>query len=560
MRANLLSLQNTSTLQAQTQERLATGKKVNSALDNPTSYFAAASLNDRASDLSNLLDGMGQAIQTITAATQGISAAESLIQQMQSVATSASQSVGTAGSSTSSNATAVASTTSTVLASSTDATNDLRSLIATTSGFPSLGIKTGDTLTVQVDSTGPTYTFTVGNSGANNTAPETNGGGTTMSDLNTWLNYVDGTTGTAPNVTMSVSGAGAITLTTTDSAHNLKIGGTLSTELGIGAATLNSVTNTVVGNVDVATGTYALSSKANIATTDTVLSNITQSNGTLLAATGSAGGGSYGQIGSTISFAAGETITLTAGMTIQNLIDKINQFSGLQANYNVADGITVDNETGASLTLGGTAWSLVAASTQLSTGAGNHSISQLYAGFGGTGGSGASELATYQAQYDTLRTQLDQLVQDTSYQGINLIASSTANPLKVQFNNDATNPNELVINAVDLTSSGLGLTSADNNWNGSTSITSSLSALTTANTTLRTQSSTFGQNLTTVQTRQDFTTNLINTLQTGAGNLTNADMNTESANMLALQTQQQLGISSLSLASQAAQGILKLFP
>ena len=89
MRSNLLSLQNTQSLMDTTQERLSTGKKVNSAIDNPSSYYTAQSLNNRASDLSALLDSMGQAIQTIKAADEGIEAITSFAQQAKAVAQSA---------------------------------------------------------------------------------------------------------------------------------------------------------------------------------------------------------------------------------------------------------------------------------------------------------------------------------------------------------------------------------------------------------------------------------------------------------------------------------------
>src|SRR5690606_33970464 len=75
---------------------------------------------------------------------------------------------------------------------------------------------------------------------------------------------------------------------------------------------------------------------------------------------------------------------------------------------------------------------------------------------------------------------------------------------------------------------------------------------------VRTQASTFGQNLSMVENRQNFTKNMINTLETGAANLTLADMNEEAANLLALQTRQQLSSNSLSLASQADQSVLQL--
>ena len=89
MRSNLLSLQNTSDLMNMTQERLSTGKKVNSAIDNPSSYYTAQSLTNRASDLSGLLDSMGQAISTIKAADEGITAITSFVEQAKAVASSA---------------------------------------------------------------------------------------------------------------------------------------------------------------------------------------------------------------------------------------------------------------------------------------------------------------------------------------------------------------------------------------------------------------------------------------------------------------------------------------
>ena len=89
MRANVLSLQNTSTLFETTQNRLATGKKVNSALDNPIAYFAAKSYTDRAGDLSSLKDSMNEAIQTLKAADAGITAIADLVAQAKSIANSA---------------------------------------------------------------------------------------------------------------------------------------------------------------------------------------------------------------------------------------------------------------------------------------------------------------------------------------------------------------------------------------------------------------------------------------------------------------------------------------
>src|SRR6202034_1281901 len=91
VRQNLLSLQSTAQLLATTQNDLATGNKVNSALDNPTSYFTAESLNNRASDINNLLDSIGNGVQVLQAANTGITSLQSLVSSAQSIANQALQ-------------------------------------------------------------------------------------------------------------------------------------------------------------------------------------------------------------------------------------------------------------------------------------------------------------------------------------------------------------------------------------------------------------------------------------------------------------------------------------
>jgi len=100
MRSNLLSLQNTVNLLDRTQERLSTGKKVNTAIDNPTSFFAAQSLNSRASVIDSLKDAMGQAVQTITAADKGITAITAMIEQAKGIAQQALSAADDSGAST----------------------------------------------------------------------------------------------------------------------------------------------------------------------------------------------------------------------------------------------------------------------------------------------------------------------------------------------------------------------------------------------------------------------------------------------------------------------------
>ena len=86
VRQNLLSLQSTADLLSTTQNRLATGKKVNSALDNPTNFFTAQSLDNRASDINNLLDSIGNGVQVLQAANTGITSLQKLVDTAKSIA------------------------------------------------------------------------------------------------------------------------------------------------------------------------------------------------------------------------------------------------------------------------------------------------------------------------------------------------------------------------------------------------------------------------------------------------------------------------------------------
>src|SRR5271154_2778789 len=121
VRQNLLSLQSTAALLATTQNDLATGNAVNSALDNPTSYFTAQSLNSRASDISNLLDGIGNGVQVLQAANTGITSLQSLISNAQSIANQVLQSpVGYSTKSNVSSATIPGATANNLLGASTN--------------------------------------------------------------------------------------------------------------------------------------------------------------------------------------------------------------------------------------------------------------------------------------------------------------------------------------------------------------------------------------------------------------------------------------------------------
>ena len=169
-----------------------------------------------------------------------------------------------------------------------------------------------------------------------------------------------------------------------------------------------------------------------------------------------------------------------------------------------------------------------------------------------------NERSTLAVQFNELLSQINSIANDSTFNGLNLLQASPDN-LAVEFNED--NTSNLTITGLDATTatSGINIAVAANNFGLNANIDTALTAISSALTTLRANASTLGSNNTILTTRLDFTTNLVNTLETGSGKLTLADLNEESANLLALQTRQQLGLNSLALASQSERAILSLF-
>jgi flagellin len=162
---------------------------------------------------------------------------------------------------------------------------------------------------------------------------------------------------------------------------------------------------------------------------------------------------------------------------------------------------------------------------------------------------------TLAAQFNEVLNQIDQLSSDSGINGVNLLGG---NDLTIVLNE--TGASTVVVTSYDDTVGGdLAVANAANNWAAGTDIAAAAADLTTALVTLRSQSQTLSSNLQTVQVRQDFTKAMINTLNSGADSLTLADSNEEGANLLALQTRQQLSTTALSLAAQADQNVLRLF-
>ena len=365
MRSNLLSLQNTQSLMDMTQERLSTGKKVNSALDNPNSYYTSQSLTNRASDLSALLDSMGQGISTIKAANEGIESITEFVQQAKAVAN--------------------------------QARDEANNVASSTGNYDKETVGAGD-VTITVTYNGETKTEDV-------TLGAKDDGGTAATKIQTALRAMEF--------------------------------GDDSTQLGANFT------------VTFADGAFKVAS----------------ANGEEIK----------------VSFeVGGAKMNATAGNATR--VESVERFNGIL-------------------------------------------------------------------------DQIDQLAKDSGYKGVNLLGGVDQS-LTVIFNEDRSS--SLTIQGVDASSNGLNIARATN-WGPNANIDASITQVEDAINELRNMASEFGNNYSVVQTREDFTDNLINVLEEGSDKLVLADMNEESANMLALQTRQQLAINSLSLASQAAQSVLKLF-
>jgi flagellin-like hook-associated protein FlgL len=500
VRQNLLSLQSTAALLATTQNDLATGNKVNSALDNPTNFFTAQSLNNRANDIGNLLDGIGNGVQVLQAANTGITSLQSLVASAQSIANQVLQSP--VGYSTKSNVTSAAITGATANNLLGPGTNNtvtgtaIAGAAATTTKLSALttAITTADSLVID----GKTISFT--SSGGNTVT--SNGGAldltnATVGDL---LAAVDTITGATVASTL---GATKLTLST-GTAQPLTIGGAAGTLTALGLTA----------------GTTQLTPPALSGQTLTITST---------------GGGTATSI--TFGTGANQVSTL-------NGLNAALAANNLQATLDASTGkinIVTSNDAASSTigTIGGTATPFAG----------------LTAAAAVADPSSQAQRASLVAQYNNVLAQINTTSQDSSFNGINLLNGDT---LKLTFNE--TGKSTLSITGVTFNAAGLSLSSltAGTDFLDNSSANKALTALTAASTTLRSEASALGSNLSIVQIRQDFSKNLINVLQTGSSNLTLADTNEEAANSQALSTRQSIAVSALALANQSQASVLQL--
>jgi flagellin-like hook-associated protein FlgL len=499
VRQNLLSLQSTAALLATTQNDLATGNKVNTALDNPTEFFTAAGLNNRASDIGNLLDSIGNGVQVLQAANTGITSLQSLIANAQSIANQVLQSP--VGYSTKSNVTATAipgATANNLLgppANNTVTGAAIPGATATTTKLSALttAITTADSLTID----GKTITFAASGGNTFTSTGETLDLSTaTVGDL---LSAIDGITGAT---TPSTLGGTKLTLST-GTTQPLAIGGAAGTltALGLTAGTTQLQPPPLQGQSLTITPTGGGTATSVVfGTGPGQVSTLNQLNAALAANNLQASISTTGQINIVTSNNAASSTIGTIGGTA-------TVFSGLTATAPVADPTSQATRAG-----------LV-------------------------------------AQYNNVLQQINTTAQDSSFNGINLLNGDT---LSLVF--DETGASKLSITGVTLNDAGLGLSTLTTatDFLDSNSANGVLTQLTAASSTLRSEASSLGSNLSIVEIRQDFNKNLINVLQTGASNLTLADPNEEAANSQALSTRQSIAVSALALANQSQQSVLQL--
>ena len=574
MRSNLLSLKNTQKLFDSTQDKLSTGYKVNSAMDNPSSYFTAQSLNARADDLSTLLDSIGQAISTLQTADEGITSLQDFVSQAKSIANSARDTMNVS-----------AKTTSTIKFDK----DNLKSQLVT-SAIPNADVTAGkeDSMVIRYgDSTKLTGTTNVKEDSKLSDLKLTGDAGSIKVDGNEYKLKFDGTkntmtisydadsvfkitgisgTGTdtvytvqdadgnefsykagaaiddstdgkSPEVGSTVTNAAALTVTVSEDGKTTATTGLKLTEnkdSKYEAASLVSKNRTATINV---ANDQTVEDMANVIETmiGTKVFDVSIEDSNLVFKTlDTTSVEVTGKIADVFGMDKGVTVTLSKDDTAESLRQKIDALEGISAEFDENGKLVVKSAEGDDMVISG------ALAEKL--------------GISGAVTNGSNERATYAKQFDSVLKQIDELVQDTSYKGINLLKGDN---LTVVFNESRTSTLEL--KGVTFDSTGLGFTQSANEWMHTDDIDTALDQITKATSTLRAQASEFGQNLSTVQIREDFTENMINNLTTGADKLTLADANEEAANLLALQTRQSLATNSLSLASQSAQSVLKLF-
>jgi flagellin len=485
VRTNLLSLQSTAAQMSKTQNRLATGLKVNSALDNPSNFFTASALNSRAGDMANLMDSMASGIQTIEAADNGLKSITKTVESMQSTLRQARQDKS----------------------------------FKTESYALGTGLTSAQNISFSGGAVGSTEVdIALGTAAVGATPATYDGASVDLSAADPDLSGLDGET-------VSVNGSVVYTFTNSATGQKAALDTALETATG-GTATLDA---TGV-HIDVATG-----ENFSIQASDAAVTTATGIAATLTTTTD------------------GVEAVAAAAKTVDQLVSTINNNNDLKGKIRASNdngSLRIENLSTEELSVNGVNSNGVVDGVDIASADDQRKIG---------GNDVRKNLAE---QFNALRDQLDKFSDDASFNGINLLRGDK---LKLTFNETGTSTIEIQAKDKDNQATQINSASLDidsvvaADFDSDTKIDTKLDGLKASLDTLRSQASTFGSNLSVVENRQDFTKNMINTLETGAANLTLADTNEEAANLLALQTRQQLSSTALSMASQADQAVLRLF-
>jgi flagellin-like hook-associated protein FlgL len=621
VRQNLLSLQGTAQMMAKTQNTLSTGNKVNSALDNPSNFFTASSLNSRASDLGNLMDSMKSGIKTIEAADNGLTSITKTLESMQSTLRQARQdksfetasytmpsssssltassaitfkggAFGTSGAGSVKLKTDSAQALKAVGSDQTHGLSDMADVkaaltetkakqtsattVATTGGVATYKDKSFD-----IEYNGKKATITIKDTdfadAADSTFAELKTAiqkGIDASDLKGQIKVGGATTleleaTSAADASIKVTDAGNVFFDaddldgTTATANKAGSDGKTSfavngVTVNIGAADLSDTAWTAANNdknvaalakaVNVQLGNAGSKFKAEAvgdANAQTLRIQADSTSAGALKITGEASKTLFGATDTTAGIAGTEDTSVNLVKTVDDLVNEINNSSTLSTKIKASNDsgkLRIQNLSTQDLTMDGISSSGVIDDTST----GQAKIK---------GNTVRTDLAK---QFNELRDQLDKLADDASFNGINLLRGDK---LTITFNETSTSSIAILAKdgkSVDSTSLGVPTTVEAKDLDSDDTIDGVLNKVKSALNSVRSQSSAFGSNLSVVENRQNFTTSMMNTLQTGAGNLTLADMNEEAANMVSLQTRQSLATSSLSMANQANQNVLQL--
>lgn len=643
MRKNLLSLQSIAANQSLTQNKLATGLRVNSAIDNPSSYYSASALNNKASDLSALLDSMTQGIQTIKTATETLRMGRQLLEQSKALANTAYDKITKPQSGDRPYEGPIAARVRTE--------HDLLEAIRNTSAADgiividedmvfskntSITLKEGQKLVGKnfADADGSVTKVTFDFDSTTNAIGIGLKDGSGLSDLT--INYTsDLKIGNEKSHAVFVDTGSKvelknldITLNTTSSTLNSAISGiynkgniALSGKINITAPSKNtkyvsgivSPNNTSIlkqekgsvlninisGDVGygIAYGTNHLAGTVNIKTDGTrnsglyfgdhTISGTTNilSLGSSMAGINQATASVYGNLNVNLGSEVGTAIDgthLNLFSQAKVLLSATGILKNAWLNYQQGALLGIKNPTNQrengywqanadqnNAVIGHTP-PFNSLPDWVSQGdfpiddfndiwkknfpepKSRSRMATIFDNPAPVNQETVKEILPYQTQYNFLLKQFNQLINDGYYRGVNLLDSQS---LSISFNERRSNNLEIV--GVDASSKGLKINQGE--WKSADDINNSITELEKAIGQLRGFENQFGSSYSIIENRNKFTEEMINVLSEGADKLTLADINAESANLLALKTRQMLAVNSLSLASQSGQSILKLF-